>query len=75
MGITNRLARKEQQTPSQDEPKSQGPLQGQADQGVAVDATSDGVSPDIMEKEKVTLLACLLGACASLGGFMFGYVR
>lgn len=26
-------------------------------------------------QEKVTLLACVLGAVASLGGFIFGYVR
>lgn len=29
----------------------------------------------VMEKENITILACLLGAVASLGGFIFGYVR
>ncbi|KAK0651331.1 general substrate transporter [Cercophora newfieldiana] len=28
----------------------------------------------LIEEQKVTLLACILGAVASIGGFMFGYV-
>lgn len=27
------------------------------------------------EQQKVTFLACALGATASIGGFIFGYVR
>ena len=34
-------------------------------------AAGDGV----VEEQRVTLLACLLGAVASVGGFIFGYVR
>lgn len=33
------------------------------------------VKPETIEQEKVTLLACILGAVASCGGFIFGYVR
>ncbi|KYK57622.1 hexose transporter-like protein [Drechmeria coniospora] len=34
----------------------------------------DGYKPGAALEEKITLLACVLGAVASLGGFMFGYV-
>ena len=34
------------------------------------------VDEDVVRKEqKVTFKACLLGGVASIGGFMFGYVR
>lgn len=29
----------------------------------------------LAKEQKVTFLACLLGTVASIGGFMFGYVR
>lgn len=38
-------------------------------------ASEKGVHPNILSEEKVTILACVLGAVASLGGFIFGYVR
>ena len=34
-----------------------------------------GEKSDVQVEQKVTLLACVLGAVASLGGFIFGYVR
>ncbi|TQS31635.1 hypothetical protein Golomagni_08079 [Golovinomyces magnicellulatus] len=73
MGIMNRLARKEQK-PSQDATKPQDLLQTPANGNAAVTATPDAISPEVMEQQKVTMLACLLGAVASLGGFIFGYV-
>lgn len=35
--------------------------------------SSEGSEPHSVEK--VTVLACALGAVASIGGFIFGYVR
>lgn len=32
-------------------------------------------SPSLASEQKLTFLACLLGTVASIGGFMFGYVR
>ena len=34
-----------------------------------------GESPSLAAEQKLTFLACLLGTVASIGGFMFGYVR
>ncbi len=32
-------------------------------------------SNPIIAEQRITLMACILGAVASIGGFMFGYVR
>jgi len=32
-------------------------------------------APAVVDKPRVTLRACFLGLVASIGGFMFGYVR
>lgn len=32
-------------------------------------------NPAATVQQKVTFLACILGATASIGGFIFGYVR
>ena len=39
------------------------------------EAESEIPSDPMVAKQKVTLLACWLGLVASIGGFMFGYVR
>lgn len=46
-------------------------------QGNAVEKPSAmaGSMKKAVAREQVTLLACVLGAVASLGGFIFGYVR
>lgn len=31
--------------------------------------------PPLAAEQRLTFLACLLGTVASIGGFMFGYVR
>lgn len=31
--------------------------------------------PNPVQQQRVTFIACFLGAVASIGGFMFGYVR
>lgn len=36
---------------------------------------SSGGSGSPSQQERVTLLACALGAIAAIGGFIFGYVR
>lgn len=33
------------------------------------------VATDVVKDQKITFQACFLGTVASLGGFMFGYVR
>ncbi|KAK1761147.1 putative hexose transporter [Echria macrotheca] len=38
------------------------------------DATHDPSPATLVDEQKVTLLACVLGGVASIGGFMFGYV-
>jgi SP family sugar:H+ symporter-like MFS transporter len=37
--------------------------------------SSGGSETTPSQQERVTLLACALGAIAAIGGFIFGYVR
>lgn len=39
------------------------------------EGVKEGEKSDVLAEQKVTLIACVLGAVASLGGFIFGYVR
>lgn len=47
-----------------------------AHQGTGSTSTAAGPSSTAMKgNQKVTFMACFLGLVASIGGFMFGYVR
>lgn len=52
---------KKQVSPPEEEPKR--------------DHSSSSEGSEIHTEAKVTVLACALGAVASIGGFIFGYVR
>lgn len=62
MGILKNRAPTEEQQPHQQQHSSH-------------EDVANIVKPETFEEEKVTLLACILGAVASCGGFIFGYVR
>lgn len=47
-------------------PPKEGPIDGPAD---------SNINGNDLAEQKVTWIACILGAVASIGGFIFGYIR
>lgn len=53
-------------------------LKRNADQVESPNGTLAGAQPEpevAVAQQKITFIACFLGLVASIGGFMFGYVR
>lgn len=49
--------------------------QVEAPNGTATTHEASATGPAPAGKQRVTFMACFLGLVASIGGFMFGYVR